>query len=76
MPTIDLITSLINSANNLKASMSQLQQDNGLLREELKAKAEDLAILQRNSGVLFPQFKVRLELGTTNSLWISLLIWL
>lgn len=61
MPKIDLVTNLISSVNNLKASVYQLQQDNDILREKLEAKAEDLAILQRNSSELFPQFKVRSE---------------
>jgi FtsZ-binding cell division protein ZapB len=72
MSTMNLIA-LISSVNSLQQSMSeirdentklktsifQLQQDNEALRKEAVTRAEDLAVLQANSGVLFPQFKVR-----------------
>lgn len=44
------------SISKLQGSMSQLQQDNDELREEIKTKASDLAILQQNCGVMFRKF--------------------
>jgi septal ring factor EnvC (AmiA/AmiB activator) len=43
---------LADDNSKIKASLSQLQQENDILR----SKADDLGILQQNSGVLFPQF--------------------
>jgi septal ring factor EnvC (AmiA/AmiB activator) len=50
------VTLLQDQNAKFQASISQLERDNYTTRQEIKSKAEDLAILQKNTGVLFPLF--------------------
>jgi peptidoglycan hydrolase CwlO-like protein len=54
-----LVGELQTENSSINESMSQLQQDNEALRQDLKTKASttDLTTLQQNSGVGFRRFR-------------------